>query len=123
MHFDQNFTECCPKGPSNTRSVFGHVMAWRQEDGKALPESKLIEMYKPYGVIEPQYVNVLFFFIMDMYLDFTSFLHVEMMPTVKILPHGMRKHDDVVKWKHFPRYWPFVRGIHRSPVNSPHKGQ
>ena len=25
--------------------------------------------------------------------------------------------------KHFPRYWPFVRGIHRSPVNSPHKGQ
>ena len=25
--------------------------------------------------------------------------------------------------KHFPRHWPFVRGIHRSPVNSPHKGQ
>ena len=32
-------------------------------------------------------------------------------------------HDDVTKWKLFPRYWPFVRGIHRSPVNSPHKGQ
>ena len=32
-------------------------------------------------------------------------------------------HDDVIKWKHFPRYWPFVRGIHRSPVNSPCKGQ
>ena len=32
-------------------------------------------------------------------------------------------HDDVIKWKHFPRYWPFVRGIHRSPVNSPHKVQ
>ena len=32
-------------------------------------------------------------------------------------------HDDVIKWKHFPRYWPFVRGIHRSPVNSPHKDQ
>ena len=30
-------------------------------------------------------------------------------------------------WRHqmetFPRCWPFVRGIHRSPVNSPHKGQ
>ena len=25
------------------------------------------------------------------------------------------KHDDVIKWKHFPHY--------RSPVNSPHKGQ
>ena len=32
-------------------------------------------------------------------------------------------HDDVIKWKHFPRNWSFVRGIHRSPVNSPHKGQ
>ena len=32
-------------------------------------------------------------------------------------------HDDVIKWKHFPRYWPFVWGIHRSPVNSPHKGK
>ena len=32
-------------------------------------------------------------------------------------------HDDVIKWKHFLRYWPFVWGIHRSPVNSPHKGQ
>ena len=32
-------------------------------------------------------------------------------------------HDDVIKWKHFPRYWPFVRGIHRSTVNSPQKGQ
>ena len=21
--------------------------------------------------------------------------------------------DDVIKWKHFPRNWPFVRGIHR----------
>ena len=32
-------------------------------------------------------------------------------------------HDDVIKWKHFPRYWTFVRRIHRLPVNSPHKGQ
>ena len=35
----------------------------------------------------------------------------------------LSNHDDVIKWKYFPRYWPFVRGIHRSPVNSPHKGQ
>ena len=32
-------------------------------------------------------------------------------------------HDDVIKWKHFPRHWPLVRGIQRSSVNSPHKGQ
>ena len=34
-----------------------------------------------------------------------------------------RLHDDVIKWKHFPRNWPFVRKIHRSPVNFSHKGQ
>ena len=32
-------------------------------------------------------------------------------------------HDDVIKWKHFPRYWPSLGGTHRSPVDSPHKGQ
>ena len=32
-------------------------------------------------------------------------------------------HDDVIKWKHFPLYWPVVRGNHRSLMNSPHKGQ
>ena len=37
-------------------------------------------------------------------------------------PHTLH-HDGVIKWKYFPRYCPFVGGIHRSPVNSPHKGQ
>ena len=47
------------------------------------------------------------------------------MPCIKTsgVEQNDRQHDDVTKWKHFPRYWPFVRGIHQSPVNSPHKGQ
>ena len=36
--------------------------------------------------------------------------------------HG-RIHDDVIKWSHFPRNWPFVRGIHQSLVYPTHKGQ
>ena len=32
-------------------------------------------------------------------------------------------HDDVIKLKHFPCSRPFVREIHWSPVNFPHKGQ
>ena len=43
--------------------------------------------------------------------------------TCKLILFVLYSHDDVIKWKHFPRNWPFVRGIHRSPVNSPHKGQ
>ena len=43
--------------------------------------------------------------------------------TVKMSFRYVQWHDDVIKWKHFPRHWPLVRGLHRSPVNSPHKGQ
>ena len=38
------------------------------------------------------------------------------------LIHTHCHHDGIIKWKHCPHYWPFVWGIHRSPVNSPHKG-
>ena len=30
-------------------------------------------------------------------------------------------HDDVIKWKQFPLYWPSVSGIHRRLVDSPRK--
>ena len=33
------------------------------------------------------------------------------------------RHDGVIRWKSFPRYWPFVGKTHWSPVNSSHKGQ
>ena len=42
---------------------------------------------------------------------------------VALMTHTVFSHDAVIKWKHFPLHWPFVRGIHRSTVNSPHKGQ
>ena len=42
---------------------------------------------------------------------------------ILVMVKNMLFHDDVIKWKHFPRYWPFVRGIYRSPVNSAHRGQ
>ena len=41
----------------------------------------------------------------------------------RTMRHLISRHDEVIKWKHFPRNWPFVRGIHWSPVNSPYKGQ
>ena len=45
-----------------------------------------------------------------------SYLSIDISPFLPL-------HDDVIKWNLSPRYWPIVRGIHRSPVNSPHKGQ
>ena len=38
---------------------------------------------------------------LDRWLDFQ----------IHTVPLG--NHDDVIKWKHFPRCWPFVRGNHR----------
>ena len=45
-----------------------------------------------------------------------------------VLNHAWRHEEICSSWwrnkmEYFPRYWPFVSGIHRSPVNSPHKGQ
>ena len=64
------------------------------------------------------------------------FVFIEMCPSRALCTHIMlyhiytyirtRKsecHDDVIKWRHFPRYSPFVLGIRRSHVISLHKGQ
>ena len=52
-------------------------------------------------------------------------IKIHRLPSTSNLPcaHGCGSHNDVIKWKHFPGYWPFVRGIHRPPVNSLHTGQ
>ena len=54
-------------------------------------------------------------------------LKLKSMNIYKLFINGARSlpgvHDDVIRWKHFPCYWPFVQGIHRSPGNSPHKEQ
>ena len=41
---------------------------------------------------------------------------------VLIIDYTQPKSIYMIAWWHFPRYWSFVRGIHRSPMNSPHKG-
>ena len=54
---------------------------------------------------------------------FSLFLRLHDVILLWWVSYNSEIHDDVTKWKHFPRYWPFVWGIHRSPINSPHKGQ
>ena len=57
--------------------------------------------------------------VLGMYYKYCHVIYV-MSPQVRCT-HP--QHDDVIKWKHFPHYWPFVWGIHRPLVNSPHKDQ
>ena len=60
------------------------------------------------------------FMKLTLYLAFKRIIHIR---NLRSDIHKHACHDDVIKWKHFPHNWPFVRGIHRPPVNSPHKGQ
>ena len=56
-----------------------------------------------------------------------QWLHSNVLLVFTAYPHhiyGYRFcHDDVIKWKHFQRHWSLWGGIHRSPLDSTHKGQ
>ena len=58
-------------------------------------------------------------FIMGIPILVRRYLRIKTATSIPLLTD----HDDVFKWKHFPRHWPFVWEIHRLPVNSPHKDQ
>ena len=41
---------------------------------------------------------------------------------IRCRAEGLGTDNDVMTWKCFPHYWPFVRGIHPFLMDSPHKG-
>ena len=85
------------------KSPLLRVMAWcRQATGHYLKQC-WPRSVSPYGITRPQCGKLI--------------LNVEPQCV------SSKQHDDVIKWKHFSRYWPFVWGIQRSLVNSSHKGQ
>ena len=65
----------------------------------------------------PAYVTLLILLCLYWLRDQTTYI------VLQPLTYWGWNHIMMTSWKHLPRYWPFVRGIHRSPVNSPHKGQ
>ena len=79
-------------------------IVWEQFDGKRQQENESSRLYLSHFIE----------MFLDLFFVFCFFLSVEW---------NRRIHDDVIKWKHFPRYWSFVWGIRRSPVNSPHLSQ
>ena len=102
MNFDKNFTEVGSWGSIIPTLV--QITAWRRPGDKQLCEPMMVRLPTHICFTRLQWV------IMTVYFAWL------------LLPPNFF-HDDVIKWKHFPHYWPFVRIIHQSPVNSPHKGQ
>ena len=67
------------------------------------------------------YHNVEHFYCYKDYLIKFGYEQNDTSISFEIWPRNEKNHDDVIKWKHFPRSWPFVRGTHRSQVNFTHK--
>ena len=83
-----------PKGPIDNIPALVQIMAWRRPGDKPLSEPMMVSLPTHICVARPQWVKAL----MNGYIPYE---------TVEV-------HDDVIKWKHFPRNWSFVQGIHRS---------
>ena len=66
------------------------------------------QMYKKFSI------NNWILLILSKFLKITSKVNSDTQRMGDSITVVVSVHDDVIKWKHFPRYWPFVRGIHRS---------
>ena len=137
----KNSLKFVPKGPINNIPALVQVMAWRRPCDKPLSEPMMVRIPTHICVTRPPWVNLQTWTIDRLFHGLLAHrprqsFHADRAVKGGCQPlksdgksHRSREstmhwyHDDVIKWKHFPRYWPFVWGIHRSPVNSPHKGQ
>ena len=103
------------------------ILAWtsnyiyhKDENSYPFPDFNFIELWDWISNIIPHFTG-----------HVITYLYMLVLKLFRRIKRGSRlqsiswlfMHDDFIKWKHFPRYRPFVRGIHRPPVNSPHKGQ
>ena len=62
------------------------------------------------------YVNLIWYLYLFMLNKFCLSLSLSLITSIVTTywQSVVNVHDDVIKWKHFPRNWPYVRGIHRS---------
>ena len=106
--------------PSNDQVCFNETWLYLQMVGSALLVSEVID-FKGCQVAKLMQLRVLSNALEECLQTWAHQPIVAKLRNIATLVWV--NHDDVIKWKHFPRNWPFVREIHRSPVNFPHKGQ
>ena len=94
MPFADYFSQINCLELQNNITSLGHVVAWRLYDSKPLREPLL-----------------------------NTWSYVTLFADAYMWHQVQWAHGDVIKWKHFSALLVVCAGIHRSPVNSPHKGQ
>ena len=110
LNYLENVTTCHWSPKKNTETQFYHFGLWRCE----CKEVVLIDWTCQPDCLTSQ-MRVINYLV--------SLLSVTLFNLMAMVPGRGCHHDDVIKWKPFLPYWPFVQGIHRSPVNYLHKGQ
>ena len=96
-------------------AIYIHILIWSNEEDLLSKLDWRLCVQKPWSNSKPCSCTAL-----DAKSKEINKAYVGIHVSILNFSHG---HDDVIKWKHFPRNCPFVRGVHRSPVKSPHKGQ
>ena len=87
----------------------------------AFNRSTLIPIWKP-DIWRALYSLLWWIWIKrDFFCQYTFYLRNFTSQKLLRILHPFSLHDHQMET--FPRYWPFVRGIHRSTVNAPHKDQ
>ena len=112
--FTQFLLECVPNDSNTNILTMVQIMARRRTGTKPLSE---LVMANHADVFMRHSMSFKVFKTRSWGSRFLS-------PQIKAHTHAevSLQQDDVIKWKHFICHWPFVQGIHWSPVNSPHKG-
>ena len=101
-----------PVDPINTIPVLVQVMASRRPGDKPLFEPMMLSLQTHIYVARPQWVKLavilLWWLKESLWYSITTYLH-----SYQTILHQ--------NGQCFPHCWPFVRKIHRSPVDSPYK--
>ena len=142
--------KCVPKVPINKIPALVQIMAWRRPGDKSWSETMMVTLLTHICATRLQWFWENQAASLFSKLLWCHSSHYSGVQTLTYLQHAthhnnqlvqvllffccgsvpidgdlatLQWHDDVIKWKHFPCYRPFVRGIRRSSVNSSHKGQ
>ena len=100
-------------------NAFSHWPSTYPEWSLSLKHNRLSRITQDIIISISYMVNIMFVPDLATPVKILAYLAQEYSQSHTVRVNGLT-HDDVIKWKHFPRYWPFVRGSHRSPVDSPH---
>ena len=106
-----------PKVPISNIPALVQILAWRRSGDKPLSEPMMVRLLTHICVTRPQWVKAAD--DLDIYITRVPSLII-LTPLNKL--GNSYQHGNVMAWKCFHHYWPFVRGIHRSPKSKVFSG-